>query len=95
MPRGFAYPVGERAARRDLRADDVPGRGPDAAPDSRNYNWTIDRTAEDRRSIEQAHEQMNRVAAALDEQHPKWSPGRRARVITLHDHLVGRVRRGC
>ena len=33
-------------------------------------------------SIEQAHEQMNRVAVALDEQYPKWSPGRRVRVVT-------------
>ncbi|HEX9761222.1 MAG TPA: ADOP family duplicated permease, partial [Candidatus Acidoferrales bacterium] len=36
--------------------------------------------------------QMNVLAAALDEQFPKWSPGRRARVVTLHEHLVGRVR---
>ena len=43
-------------------------------------------------SIEQASEQMNRVAVALDEQHPKFSPGMRVRVITLHEHLVGRVR---
>src|SRR6187200_2748035 len=35
---------------------------------------------------------MNRVAAALDEQYPKWGEGRRARVISLHHHLVGRVR---
>ena len=35
---------------------------------------------------------MNRVAEALDQQYPKWGPGRRARVITLHDHLVGRAR---
>ena len=35
---------------------------------------------------------MNRVAVALDEQYPKWSPGRRVRVVSLHHHLVGRVR---
>lgn len=35
---------------------------------------------------------MNRVMVALDEQYPKWGPGRRARVITLQEHLVGRVR---
>jgi putative ABC transport system permease protein len=43
-------------------------------------------------SVQQAHEQMNRVAAALDEQHPKFSPGMRVRVVPLHHHLVGKVR---
>jgi predicted permease len=35
---------------------------------------------------------MNRVATALDQQYPKWSPGRRVRVIPLQEHIVGRVR---
>ena len=35
---------------------------------------------------------MNRVAEALDAEYPKWSPGRRVRVVTLHEHLVGHVR---
>ena len=35
---------------------------------------------------------MDRVAAALDQQYPKWSPGRRVRVIPLHEHLVAKVR---
>jgi len=43
-------------------------------------------------SVAQAHEQMNRVAAALDQQYPEFSPGMRVRVVTLHHHLVGKVR---
>ncbi len=43
-------------------------------------------------TIEQASQQMYRVAEGLDRQYPKWSPGRRVRVITLHEHLVGRVK---
>jgi predicted permease len=35
---------------------------------------------------------MSRIAAALDEQYPKFSPGMRVRVISLHHHLVGKVR---
>jgi putative ABC transport system permease protein len=35
---------------------------------------------------------MNRIAAALDAEHPKWNPGARVRVVTLHEALVGRVR---
>jgi putative ABC transport system permease protein len=91
MPQGFTYPV---AAERPteiytpvwFRAEEK------TRADSRNYNWTVIGRLRPGVTLEQAHEQMNRVAAALDEQYPKWSPGRRARVITLHEHLVGRVR---
>jgi predicted permease len=59
---------------------------------SRNYNFLALGRLKDGVTIDQASEQMNRVAAALDEQFPKWSPGRRVRVLRLHDHVVGRVR---
>jgi putative ABC transport system permease protein len=91
MPRGFAYPVATDRPTEIyvpvwLRNEEKT-RGT-----SRNYNWTVIGRLKPGMSLEQAHEQMNRVATALDEQYPKWSPGRRARVITLHEHLVGRVR---
>ncbi len=35
---------------------------------------------------------MARLAAALDRQHPGWSPGRTAGVVTLQERLVGKVR---
>ena len=91
MPPDFAYPV---AAERPteiyapiwFRKTDLVRGG------SRNFNWTIVGRLKPGVSLQQANEQMDRVAAALDEQHPKWSPGRRTRVLTLHEHLVGRVR---
>jgi putative ABC transport system permease protein len=91
MPRGFAYPVGSDKPTEiywpiAFTADDKVRGG------SRNYNWFALGRLKPAVSIEQAHEQMNRVAAALDEQYPKFSPGMRVRVVSLHHHLVGRVR---
>jgi putative ABC transport system permease protein len=43
-------------------------------------------------SFQQATEQMWRLSEQLDRKDPKWTPGRRAYVLTLHDHLVGKVR---
>jgi predicted permease len=43
-------------------------------------------------SVAQADREMARLAAALDRQHPGWSPGRTAGVVTLQERLVGRVR---
>jgi putative ABC transport system permease protein len=91
MPRGFAYPVGSDkpteiyvpiAFRND---DKVRGGG-------RSYNFIAIGRLKPGVTIQQASEQMNRVAEALDKQYPKWSPGRRVRVLTLHEHLVGRVK---
>ena len=91
MPRGFAYPV---AAERPtelytpvgFRAEDkVRGGG-------RSYNGLTIGRLRNGVSLQQAHEQMNQVMAALDKQYPEWSPGRQVRVITLQQHLVGKVR---
>ena len=91
MPRGFEYPVASERPTEIysptwFRQDDkVRGGG-------RNFNWTVVGRLKDGVSFAQANEQMNRVAAALDQQHPKWAPGIRTRVIPLQEHLVGRVR---
>ena len=61
----------------------------------RNYNWTAVARLKPGVTIEQARDQMNRVPKALDLQYPNWGPGRRARVITLQEHVVGRARPGC
>ena len=91
MPRGFGYPVGaERPT--DLytpvffRAEDKVRGG------NRSYNGLTIGRLRNGVSVQQAHGQMNQVMAALDKQYPEWSPGRQARVITLQEHLVGRVR---
>ena len=91
MPAGFAYPVGAERPTEiyspiSFTNDDKVRGG------NRSYNYVAIGRLKPGVSLDQAHEQMNRVAAALDEQHPKWSPGWRVRVITLHDHIVGRVR---
>ncbi|HET7221487.1 MAG TPA: ABC transporter permease [Vicinamibacterales bacterium] len=91
MPRRFSYPVASDRPSEiytpiAFRAEEK------TRADNRNYNWTIIGRLKAGVTIEQAHENMSSIAAALDQQYPKWSPGRRARVISLHHHLVGRVR---
>ena len=91
MPRTFSYPIGSDRPT-EIYAPLAFREEEKVRKDNRNYNWTVIGRLKSGVSIEQAHDQMNRVAVALDEQYPKWSPGRRARVISLHHHLVGRVR---
>jgi putative ABC transport system permease protein len=91
MPPWFAYPVAsdkptEIYSPVAFRDEDKVRGG------SRNYNFTTIGRLREGVTVAQAHDQMNRVMTALDEQHPKWSPGRRARVVALQEHLVGRVR---
>ena len=91
MPQSFTYRVAgdqppELYVPLTFRSEDRT-RG-----NSHNYNFLALGRLKDGVTIDQASEQMNRVAAALDEQFPKWSPGRRVRVLRLHDHVVGRVR---
>ena len=91
MPRGFAYPVGSDKPTEiyvpiGFRNEDKVRGG------SRNYNFIAIARLKPGVTIQQASEQMNRVAEALDTQYPKWSPGRRVRVVALREHLVGRVK---
>ena len=91
LPRGFGYPVSaerptEIFSPAVFRDEDKVRGG------SRNYSWTILARLKNGVSWAQANDQMHRVSEAIDKEHPKWGPGRRARVITLHEHLVGKVR---
>ena len=91
MPPDFSYPVAP------MRPTDfyVPPalRNEDRVRNnSRNYGWLAIARLKDGSTVAQAHDDMNRLMAALDAEYPQWSPGRRARVVTLHEHLVGRVR---
>lgn len=91
MPQWFEYPVASERPTEIYspvwfrQTDKVRG-------DSRNFNYTIIGRLKDGVSLEQADQQMDRVAESLDKQYPKWSPGIRTQVVSLHDHLVGRVR---
>ena len=91
LPRDFSYPVASvRPA--EIFAPITFTEEQKVRKDNRNYNWTVLGRLKPGIAIEQAHDQMNRLMVSLDQQYPKWSPGRRARVISLHHHLVGRVR---
>ena len=91
MPRTFTYPVAAEFPTEiywpiAFTNDDKVRGG------SRNYNWLAIARLKPGVSIEQADAQMNRVAESLETQYPKFSPGMRVRVVTLHHHLVGTVR---
>jgi putative ABC transport system permease protein len=91
MPQSFSYPVGsdrpaELLVPMIFPAEDRTKGG------SHNYNYTVIGRLKDGVSFDQATEQMKRLSEQLDEKDPKWAPGRRARVITLHEFLVGKVR---
>ena len=91
MPRDFQYPVAsekptEVYTPRRIRPEDKVRGG------SRNFNSVVIGRLKDGVSLQQAGEQMDRVAEVIDREFPKWSPGRRTRVIPLQEHLVGKVR---
>ncbi len=92
MPPGFSYPVGSARPAEMLAPLAFRDFERSRERAGRNYNWTVIGRLKDGVTIEQAHEQMFALTAALDAQYPKWSPGHRARVIPLREHLVGRVR---
>jgi putative ABC transport system permease protein len=91
MPRTFSYPVGsdrpsELLVPMMFTKDDRTKGG------SHTYNYTVIGRLKDGVSFHQATDRMWRLSEQLDAQDPKWAPGRRAYVLTLHDHLVGKVR---
>ena len=91
MPRTFSYPVGSDKPSEILvpmmfnEQDRTKGG-------SHNYNDTVIGRLKGGVTFQQATDQMWRLSEQLDQQDPKWAPGRRARVVTLHEHLVGKVR---
>jgi putative ABC transport system permease protein len=91
LPQGFTYPVGAPRPTA-LYVPAVFAAADRVRGNSRNFNWTIIGRLKPAISRAQAQDQMHRVSEALDLQYPTWGPGRRARVITLHDHVVGRAR---
>jgi predicted permease len=91
MPASFSYPVGSDRPS-DLLVP-MTFIGPDRVKGgSHNYNYTVIGRLKDGVSFSQASDEMWRLSEQLDQKDPKWAPGRRAYVITLHEHLVGKVR---
>jgi putative ABC transport system permease protein len=91
MPQAFSYPVGSDRPS-ELLVPMIFTQEDRTKGGSHNYNYTVVGRLKDGVSFDQATEQMKRLSEQLDEKDPKWAPGRRARVITLHEFLVGKVR---
>jgi predicted permease len=91
MPSGFAYPVASEQPT-DIYWPIVFTVDDKIRGSNHNYNWYAIGRLKPGISISQAQDQMNRLATSLDEQYPKWSPGTRVRIVTLHHHVVGKVR---
>lgn len=91
MPQGFAYPPAAQYPTAlyvplAFKPADTTRAG------NRNYGLLAIGRLKDDVTLSQASDEMNRLAAALDAQHPTWAPGRRVQTLRLHDHLVGRMR---
>ncbi len=90
MPRDFSYPVASQfsgeifapVAFRPYEKVRSPGR---------SFVYSVLGRLKDDVSVEQAGDEMNRIAAALNEQHPDWTPGARVQVTPWHDALTARV----
>ena len=80
MPRGFSYPVAS-ALPVDLYVPPAFRDRDRVRRDSRNYGHLAIGRLKRGVSIAQASDQMNRLAAALDEQYPEWAKGMRVRVV--------------
>ncbi|HTI35976.1 MAG TPA: ABC transporter permease [Vicinamibacterales bacterium] len=91
MPASFSYPVGSDRPS-DLLVPMTFAGADRVKGDTHNYNYTVIGRLKDGVSFKQASDEMWRLSEQLDKKDPKWAPGRRAYVITLHEHLVGKVR---
>jgi putative ABC transport system permease protein len=91
MPPSFSYPVGSDKPA-DVLVPNMFSKDDRVKGGNHNYNHTIIGRLKDGVSYQQATEQMWRLSEQLERKDPKWTPGRRAYVLTLHDHFVGKVR---
>jgi len=91
MPQSFSYPVGSDRPS-DMLVPMLFTKDDRVKGGSHNYNYTVIGRLKDGVSLTQASDRMWRLSEQLDAQDPKWTPGRRAYVLTLHEHLVGKVR---
>ena len=90
LPHDFVYPI---ASERPSEVFTPVAFTPEekVRGNNRNYNWLAIGRLKDGVTIQQAHDQMNRLQVALNTQYPDFSD-RAAQVVSLHHHLVGRVR---
>ena len=90
MPRTFTYPVGSDRPS-DLLVPQMFTKNDRTKSGGHSYNYSVIGRLKDGVSFAQATDRMRELSEQLDQKDPKWAPGRRAYVITLHEHLVGKV----
>ena len=95
MPRGFSFPFGSGAPAVDVFAPIPFGPRDRVRAGPRSYQYSVIGRLKDGVTLQQANDEMNRLAQAIDKEHPGWNtlnPGGQVRVLTLHETMVGRVR---
>lgn len=90
-PAGLAYPVGT-SRQTDFYVPLAFSDAERSRDSGRAYFYSAIGRLRAGATLAQADQEMARLAANLNQQRPDWSPGRTARVVTLHERLVGRVR---
>ena len=90
-PAGFTYPVGDSRPT-DLYVPLAFSEVERSRDSGHAYFYSAIGRLKPRVTVTQADQEMARLATLLDRQHPDWAPGRTARVVTLQERLVGRVR---
>jgi putative ABC transport system permease protein len=92
LPPGFSYPPGSDTPP-DLYVPYVFREEDVIRGNARAWNSNAIARLKPGMPRRSAEEQMNRMAASLDESYPKWEPGWNVHVVSLHEHLVGQSRR--
>ena len=95
MPPGFSFPVGSPQATEIFTP--LPFTAADRVRQGgRSYQYFVLGRLKDGVSLAQASDDMDRVATAVDADYPGWNtlnPGGHVRLVTLHEFMVGGVRR--
>ena len=94
MPPGFKFPPDDAEALDYYIPFVAQNAGPDADVMRNRDSYFIPVVAKLRDGVpfEQAAAEVSTVAARLEAEHPETNTNRRARVVRLHEDLVGRVR---
>jgi putative ABC transport system permease protein len=92
MPPGFAWPVAAEHATAVYVPPRIQEGDRTRVNAGRNYNWLSIGRLKPGVSFAQAQDEMSRIMAALEAEHPEWMADQRARVVALHSHIAGDAR---
>jgi hypothetical protein len=90
-PAGFTYPIGASRST-DFFVPLAFSEAEQSRGSGHAYFYSAIGRLKAGASVARADQEMARLATILNQQHPDWAPGRTARVVTLQERLVGRVR---